>query len=47
MPAVTTPAVVPITEAALFTDTPPIRYIVTIVVITHTNTADQNGEQPR
>ena len=44
IPARTTPARVPSVAAHVFRVGPPIRYMVTSVVIKHTNTAVQNGE---
>lgn len=47
IPARTTPASVPSVAAHVFRVGPPIRYIVTNVVIKHTNIAVQNGENFR
>ena len=45
-PAMHTPATVPPVATTVFMVGPPIRYMVTMVVIVHTNTDTQNGEWP-
>ena len=46
-PAITTPATVPPVATTVFLVGPPMRYMVTSVVMMHTNTATQKGEYPR
>ena len=46
-PAITTPAMVPPVATSVFIVGPPMRYMVTSVVMMHTNTATQKGEYPR
>src|SRR5699024_6950646 len=44
IPATRTPAMVPPMETTVFIEGPPMKYMVTTVVIMHTNTAAQKGE---
>ena len=47
MPAMTTPATVPPVATRVFRVGPPMRYMVTRVVITQMNTLTQKGDRPR
>ena len=47
MPAMTTPATVPPVATRVFLVGPPMRYMVTRVVITQMNTLTQKGDRPR
>ena len=47
IPAQRTPTIVPRMETRVFFVGPPIRYMVTTVVMAHTKTAAQKGDSPR
>ena len=47
IPAVSTPPTVPMVATSVFFVKPPIKSMVTSVVMMQMNTADQNGEKPR